>query len=56
MADENDRRARLQLRVSPEIREAVRDYAAQTGMNLNAAAIALIREGLRTERERRDTP
>jgi hypothetical protein len=50
---ENPDREHLHLRVSPDIKRQVQDYAAQLGIPTNTAAILLIAEALRTTAERR---
>jgi len=46
-------RESLNLRVPPELKRQIEEYAAQAGISINAAACVLLAEGLRTERRRR---
>lgn len=39
----------LNLRVGPELKQRIRDYARVTGITLNAAASVLLDRGLRAE-------
>lgn len=43
----------MNLRIAPELKRQVEDYAAQTGISINAAAAVLLAEGLRAERRKR---
>jgi antitoxin component of RelBE/YafQ-DinJ toxin-antitoxin module len=45
---ENPDRDHLHLRVSPDLKRQVQDYAAQFGIPTNTAAILLITQALRT--------
>ncbi|MGJ6963204.1 toxin-antitoxin system HicB family antitoxin [Streptosporangium sp. G11] len=45
-------RESLNLRVSPEVKRQIEQYAARTGISINAAAV-LLAEGLRAERRKR---
>jgi predicted HicB family RNase H-like nuclease len=47
-----DPRVSLNLRVSPEIKRQVEEYAQRAGISINAAASVLLAEGLRAERRR----
>jgi predicted HicB family RNase H-like nuclease len=47
------RRKSLNLRVPPELKARVEEYAAQAGISINAAACVLLAEGLRAEERRR---
>ncbi|GHH62613.1 hypothetical protein GCM10017673_02140 [Streptosporangium violaceochromogenes] len=46
-------RESLNLRVSPELKRKIEEYAARTGISINAAACVLLAEGLRAERRKR---
>jgi predicted HicB family RNase H-like nuclease len=46
-------RESLNLRVSPELKRQIEEYAAQTGISINAAACVLLAEGLRAGRRKR---
>lgn len=48
----NEPRESLNLRVSPDLKRQVEEYARQVGISVNAAACVLLAEGLRTERRR----
>lgn len=43
----------MNLRVGPEVKRQVEEYARNAGLSINAAAIVLVVEGLRAERCRR---
>ena len=43
----------LNLRVAPEIKQQVEEYAQRTGISINAAASVLLGESLRAERRRK---
>jgi len=45
-------RESLNLRVAPELKRQVEEYAQRTGISLNAAACVLLAEALRAERRR----
>lgn len=45
-------RESLNLRVPPELKQQVEEYAEVKGVSTNAAAILLLAEGLRVERRR----
>jgi predicted HicB family RNase H-like nuclease len=47
-----DQRESLNLRVPPELKRQVEEYARRAGISVNAAACVLLAEGLRTERRR----
>jgi predicted HicB family RNase H-like nuclease len=42
----------LNLRVPPELKRQVAEYAQRTGISINAAACVLLADGLRAERRR----
>lgn len=42
-----DSRETLRLRVTPDLKQRVRDYAAQLGVSLNAASAVLLDQALR---------
>ena len=44
-----DVRESLNLRVQPDLKRRVEEYAARTGISLNAAASVLLNKGLRAE-------
>jgi predicted HicB family RNase H-like nuclease len=44
-----DVRESLNLRVQPDLKRRVEEYAARTGISLNAAASVLLDKGLRAE-------
>lgn len=46
-------RQSLNLRVSPELKQQVEEYAQVKGVSINAAAILLLAEGIRAERRKR---
>jgi predicted HicB family RNase H-like nuclease len=46
-------RVSLNLRVPPELKALVDEYADLKGVSINAAAILLLAEGVRVERRRR---
>lgn len=46
-------RASLNLRVPPELKRRIEEYATQAGISINAAACVLLAEGLRAEERRR---
>lgn len=46
-------RESLNLRVDPELKRRIEEYARQRGISINAAAAVLLDEGLRAERRRR---
>ena len=46
-------RESLNLRVSPELKRQVEEYAKLKGISINAAAILLLDAGVRAERRRR---
>ncbi|WP_158088779.1 toxin-antitoxin system HicB family antitoxin [Thermoactinospora rubra] len=46
-------RESLNLRVPPELKRQIEEYAAQTGISINAAACVLLGEALRTEQGKR---
>jgi predicted HicB family RNase H-like nuclease len=46
-------RESLNLRVSSELKRRIEEYAAQTGISVNAAACVLLAEGLRAGRRKR---
>lgn len=46
-------RESLNLRVSPELKRQIEEYARQTGISINAAASILLSEGLRAEQRRK---
>lgn len=48
----NERRESLNLRVIPEVKRQVVEYADHMGISINAAAILLITEGARAQRDR----
>lgn len=43
----------LNLRVAPEIKQQVEEYAQRAGISINAAASVLLAEALRAERRKR---
>ncbi len=45
-------RESLNLRVSPDLKRQVEEYARAKGISINSAAAVLIAEGIRTERRR----
>jgi predicted HicB family RNase H-like nuclease len=47
-----DRRESLNLRVPPELKRQVEEFADAAGISINAAACILLAEGLRAERRR----
>lgn len=47
-----DPTASLNLRVSPDLKQAVVDYARRVGIPINSAACVLLSEGLRSEAAR----
>ncbi|MEU6241580.1 toxin-antitoxin system HicB family antitoxin [Streptomyces sp. NPDC047024] len=47
-----DRRESLNLRVAPELKRQIEEYAERVGISINAAACVLLAEGLRVERRR----
>ncbi|MBA9007552.1 toxin-antitoxin system HicB family antitoxin [Thermomonospora cellulosilytica] len=46
-------RESLNLRVPPELKRRIIEYAEQVGISINAAAVVLLTEGLRAEERRR---
>jgi hypothetical protein len=46
-------RESLNLRVPPDLKRRIEQYSTDLGISINAAAIVLLTEGLRAERERR---
>ncbi|MFI7073561.1 hypothetical protein [Micromonospora sediminicola] len=46
-------KASLNLRVSPELKRQIEEYAARAGLSITAAAVVLLAEGLRAERRKR---
>jgi hypothetical protein len=46
-------RESLNLRVPPELKRRVEEYAQAKGVSVNAAGILLLAEGLRAERRKR---
>lgn len=46
-------RVSLNLRVPPELKQQVEEYAEVKGVSINAAATLLLAEGLRSERRKR---
>jgi predicted HicB family RNase H-like nuclease len=50
---EGVRRESLNLRVVPELKRQIEEYARKTGISINAAAAVLLAEGLRAERRKR---
>jgi predicted HicB family RNase H-like nuclease len=49
-----DPRESLNLRVSPDLKRLVEEYARRAGISVNAAACVLLTEALRTDRRRRE--
>ncbi|MGK5446615.1 toxin-antitoxin system HicB family antitoxin [Streptomyces radiopugnans] len=47
-----DRRESLNLRVPPDLKRQIEEYADRVGISINAAACVLLAEGLRMERRR----
>ncbi|MGP4088170.1 hypothetical protein [Streptomyces sp. KR55] len=47
-----DRRESLNLRVPPDVKRQVEEYARGAGISLNAAACVLLADALRRERRR----
>ena len=43
----------LNLRVAPEIKRQVEEYAQRSGISINAAASVLLTEALRAQRRRK---
>ncbi|MEV0116440.1 toxin-antitoxin system HicB family antitoxin [Streptomyces sp. NPDC050844] len=48
-----DRRESLNLRVPPDLKKQVEEYAHRAGISINAAACVLLADALRLERRRR---
>ncbi|WP_157987113.1 toxin-antitoxin system HicB family antitoxin [Streptomyces atratus] len=48
-----DRRESLNLRVPPDLKRQVEEYADETGISINAAACILLAEALRVEWRRK---
>jgi predicted HicB family RNase H-like nuclease len=46
-------RESLNLRVPPELKRQVEEYAQQAGISVNAAACVLLAEGARAEKRRK---
>lgn len=44
-----DARESLNLRVAPDLKRRIEEYAARTGISINAAASVLLDKGLRAE-------
>ncbi|MGW4444630.1 toxin-antitoxin system HicB family antitoxin [Streptomyces sp. NPDC004682] len=47
-----DRRESLNLRVAPELKRRIEEYAERVGISINAAACVLLTEGLRAQQRR----
>ncbi|MEU7416705.1 toxin-antitoxin system HicB family antitoxin [Streptomyces antibioticus] len=47
-----DRRESLNLRVPPELKRQIEEYAHRAGISINAAACVLLADALRVERRR----
>ncbi|WP_406422662.1 type II toxin-antitoxin system HicB family antitoxin [Streptomyces sp. NBC_00873] len=47
-----DRRESLNLRVPPDLKRQVEEYADEAGISINAAACVLLADALRLERRR----
>lgn len=43
----------MNLRISPELKRQVVEYAERSGLNINAAAIVLLQTGVRIEGRKR---
>jgi predicted HicB family RNase H-like nuclease len=48
----SEQRESLNLRVPPDLKRQVEEYAARLGISVNAAACVLVTEGLRAEKRR----
>ncbi|RZB19531.1 toxin-antitoxin system HicB family antitoxin [Streptomyces sp. F001] len=48
-----DRRESLNLRVPPDLKRQIEEYAHRAGISINAAACVLLADALRLERRRK---